>query len=634
MSYNIVLLGNPNSGKTSVFNILTKTFQSVGNRIGVTVSAKEGAYAREKSIKIVDLPGIYALDGKCEEEKIVLDYFKNNKVDRIINVIDGTNLERSLYLTAEISRLNVPTVLAINMIDALKKQGAIINETELEKVFSQKVIQISAKKNYNVNDLISLAVGLKTPPKPFEALKDNTYYQNRSIKINELAKKTITIKNKKETLSFLDKIFMHGFWGFVVFGAILFSSYYLSSKVGGCFSSKISNLFANLSKLIKYKMINSGQTIWFTDLIASAVIKGVGSVLAFLPQVLVLYLCLTILEESGYTSRVAFLTDKLFTKFGLGGKSLISLTLSMGCTVTGITSTRTIDGESERRLAIMLCPFMPCGAKTAVFGWMSYVFFNGNPLVSLSLYFLGLFSAVIFGALLKRFKPFGYKSDPFLLEIPNLKIPSIKNVLLVLIEKMKEFLLKAGSIIFAVTVVVWFLRGFGFTGYVGENSKKSFLYLFGDRIKFLFVPLGFGSRETAVSVLCGLLAKEAVVETLEILSTDYTMLFNNSFSVYAFMAFVLLSPPCISSLIVAKHELASKKWFLFMLAFEFAVAYIVSFVINLIGVILVGSKSLLFLIIVGIILLLAILSIKKLTSGKGCKNCAFCKRGNGLCHKK
>jgi ferrous iron transport protein B len=324
---------------------------------------------------------------------------------------------------------------------------------------------------------------------------------------------------------------------------------------------------------------------------------------------------------------VAFLTDKLFSFFGLGGKSLISLSLSMGCTVNGITSTKTIDGESERRLAIILCPFIPCGAKSAVFGWLSHVFFNGNPLVSVSLYFVGIFSVAIFGAILKRFKPFGLSNDTFLLEIPSLKIPNIKNVIKVLFEKSKDFLLKAGSVIFAVSVIVWFLRNFGILGYVGENSKQSFLYVIGDAIKYIFYPLGFGTVEASVSILTGVLAKEAVIETLEILSVNHSVIFNNQYSVYAFMVFILLSPPCISALSVAKRELKDKRWFLFMLAFEFVVAYALAFLINVIGVLTVNAKSLLIFIITVIIIALGILSILKLIKGKSCINCAFCKKG-------
>jgi ferrous iron transport protein B len=628
MQFKIALLGNPNSGKTSVYNILTGEFLTVGNRIGVTVSHAQGDYIKDKSVKIIDLPGIYSLSGKNEEEKVVLSYLKNNKIDRVINVIDGTNLERSLYLTAELAKLNIPIIVAINMADVLKKQGVRLDLTKIENKFNVKVVLISAKKKTGVSSLINIAKNFYTTPNPLKINSEKDYNAKKIEEIQKLVNNVIIKRlNAPSELTKLDKILTHNYLGFIIFALILLITYYLSSKIGGYFSQIISNSFNSLSNVVKEKMFLLGATLWFIDLISMALIKGIGSVISFLPQVLVLFFCLSLLEESGYTTRVAFLTDKLFSFFGLGGKSLISLSLSMGCTVNGITSTKTIDGESERRLAIILCPFIPCGAKSAVFGWLSHVFFNGNPLVSVSLYFVGIFSVAIFGAILKRFKPFGLSNDTFLLEIPSLKIPNIKNVIKVLFEKSKDFLLKAGSVIFAVSVIVWFLRNFGILGYVGENSKQSFLYVIGDAIKYIFYPLGFGTVEASVSILTGVLAKEAVIETLEILSVNHSVIFNNQYSVYAFMVFILLSPPCISALSVAKRELKDKRWFLFMLAFEFVVAYALAFLINVIGVLTVNAKSLLIFIITVIIIALGILSILKLIKGKSCINCAFCKKG-------
>ncbi len=628
MQYKIALLGNPNSGKTSVFNVLTGEFLTVGNRIGVTVSERQGDYIKDKSVKIVDLPGVYSLSGKNEEEKVVLSYLKNNKIDRIINVIDGTNLERSFYLTAELAKLNIPIVVAINMADILKKQGISLDLDKIENKFNVKVVLISAKKKVGISTLIETTKIFNSLPIPLSINPKKDYYADKIEEIQNLVNRVIIRKQESSSeLTKIDKILTHNIWGFIIFALVLLTTYYLSNKIGGYFSKIISSAFNSLSNTVNEKMFALGTTPWFTDLISMALIKGVGSVISFLPQVLVLFFCLSLLEESGYTTRVAFLTDKLFSFFGLGGKSLISLSLSMGCTVNGITSTKTIDGESERRLAIILCPFIPCGAKSAVFGWLSHVFFNGNPLVSVSLYFLGIFSVAIFGAILKRFKPFGLSNDTFLLEIPSLKIPNIKNVLRVLYEKSKDFLLKAGSVIFAVSVLVWFLRNFGMLGYVGENSKQSFLYLIGNAVKYLFYPLGFGTAEASVSILTSILAKEAVIETLEILSVNNSVIFQNQCSIYAFMAFILLSPPCVSALSVAKKELKEKKWFIFMLAFEFIVAYIVAFLINVFGVLSVNAKPLLIFLITVIIIALGIFSTLKLIKGKSCKDCAFCKKG-------
>lgn len=635
MSYNVALIGNPNSGKTSLFNYLTGMKQKVGNRIGVTVEEKEGYYLKDKSVKIIDLPGTYSLTAISEDEKVVNNYVKSKKIDAIINVIDGTNIERSLYLTTELLSLNVPILVAVNMFDVMQKRGLEFNFSALENLFNVKVIKISVKKRINLKELVEHAVNNKKIPKPISFLGEKDYYVERAEKISSFVKQNLSEKIKKPYLdNKIDKILLHSFWGYVIFAITIFAVFYLSSKIGGVFSETINSTFSTISERIKNYMLLSNQTSWFTDLVSVAIIKGIGSVLAFLPQVLVLFLCLTIIEESGYSTRIAFLTDKIFYGVGLSGKSLISLTLSLGCNVNGVISTRTIDGESERRLAIILCPFMPCSAKTAVFSWMSYSFFNSNPLVSASLYFLGLFTCAISGAILKNFKAFGQNQDVFLLEIPELRLPSIKNVLIELYEKIKDFLLKAGSIIFAVSVLIWFLQNFGVKGYVGGNEKQSFLYSVGNAIKNIFVPLGFGSPEASVSVLTGFLAKEAVIETLEILNAEKTTLFSNAFSAYSFMAFVLLSPPCISALSTAKRELKSKKWFAFMIIFEILIAYIISFIINLIGIIISTKNRLPFLVLFVIIIAIGTISFVRLLKGKRCKNCSFCKKDKKLCLKK
>jgi ferrous iron transport protein B len=340
---------------------------------------------------------------------------------------------------------------------------------------------------------------------------------------------------------------------------------------------------------------------------------------------------MAMLELSGYMSRVAFVLDGFFRAFGLSGKSLIPMIVSCGCTVTGLMATRTIEDKSERRMTVFLTPFMPCGAKTAVFGWFSYEFFGGSALIAASMYFLALFSVGVFGFILKRFKAFRSSNGAFILEMPILRAPRIKDVLLILWEKVKDFVLKAGSIVFLVSVALWLLMNFGFNGYNAGNVEQSFLCFIGNAIKFIFYPLGFGNWQASVSVLSGIFAKEAVVETLRQVTENPETLFYNGFSVYAFMTFVLLSPPCMASIATAKGELVSKKWLLGMLFFQFTAGYAIALSVNIIGFIISSATGLIFLSIT-VIILTTILAITLIKVKGGCAGCAKCLNGERKCH--
>lgn len=637
MKVEVALIGNPNCGKTTLFNSLTGSFQKTGNWSGVTVEKKEGFYVKDKKVKIIDLPGVYSLSANSIDERVVLDYIKKTPPKVIINVVDGTNLERNLYLTTELAEMGIPMVIAINMYDELKKNQIKLNQVELENTFNLPVVPVSALKNYNIDKLIGVA--LTTDKRPFFSIVKNasaeTIAEERYKYIDKHIKNIIT---KKTTLQErftekADRFLLNKYLGIPIFFLIITAIYFLSIKIGGFFGEYITLFFERLAINTKNSFNKVGAPDWIGELFCGAVIKGVGTVTSFLPQILVLFTLLTIMEQCGYSARTAFLLDSIFKNFGLSGKSIIPLSLSCGCTVSGLMATRTIDGEGERKMTLFLSPFMPCGAKTAVFGWFSHVFFNGNALIASLMYFISILSVGLFGALLKKLKPFKANYDAFILEIPMLRRPVFKDLYKVLWEKFKDFTAKAGSIIFIVSIILWALSNFGFNGYTNGKIEDSLLYLLGNVIKYLFYPLGFGNWQTSVAVLSSFFAKEAVIETLQIVCLDVGSIFYNRWSVFAFMTFVLLSPPCMASIVTAYKELKSKKWLLFMILFQTISAYIISLSINVIGIIInLSSGLLLSLIIVIIILLTFCFAIKRL-SKKGCSSCKRCKKGASACLK-
>ena len=630
----IALIGNPNSGKTTLFNMLTGTYQKTGNWTGVTTEKKIGKLKKDKSIKIVDLPGLYSLSTYGEDEKAVIDYLKSTPPKAIINIIDGTNLERNLYLTTELIQLNIPLVIAVNMADELNKNGIKLDENKLSNMFDAPVVPISALKNINIDKLVQVA---KTIKKRDFNQKYNFKNAQARYKFIEDNLKTVIVKKQTKAEKFTlkaDGVLTNKFLGFPIFFAVITAVYFLSMKIGGAFGGKISLAFDNCSNSLSMYMRAQGVGEWLVSLVCGAILKGMGAVCAFLPQILILFALLTLIEQSGYASRIAFILDRFFRAFGLSGKSLIPITVACGCTVSGLMATKTIENKSEKRMTIFLAPFMPCGAKTAVYGWMAYEFFNGSALVASSMYFLGIICVAVFGSILKRVKPFKDDGGEFILEMPTLRYPSLKDLLLTLWEKTKDFLVKAGSIIFLVTVCLWILNNFGFYGYTAGNVENSFLYMIGNWFKFLFYPLGFGNWQATVAMLTSILAKEAVVESLTMIAISPQTLFLNQYSVYAFMAFLLLSPPCVASLATAKRELKSTKWLAYMIAFQFVSAYMVALIINGIGILISYSSGLILSVIFVIIILIAMIVVIRLLFKKGkCFGCRACK-GKEKCLKR
>ena len=610
----IALLGNPNCGKTTLFNNLTNTYQKTGNWTGVTVEAKTAKYKYDSSIEIIDLPGIYSFEANSLDEKAVIEYLKQTPPDIIINVLDGTNLERNLYLTCQLSFLKIPTIIAVNMYDQLEKNNIKLNIEHFEDYFGAKILPISAQKGTNVDKLINTIINNKQVLKPLKTaqIDKNASAKERCSYIESIIEKIIskTASKSMKLTQKIDNVIMHKVFSIPIFFCVLTIIYYLSIKLGGLIGESILNAFNNLSFYTKIQFYKINVSIVIIDLICNAIIGGLGAIFSLLPQVLILFALLCVIEQSGYASRVAFIFDRLFSSIGLNGKSIVPMMVSCGCTVSGLTATRTIEKDRERFATIFLAPIMPCGAKMAVFGYFSYAVFNGNALIASSMYFLSVFCVAIFGKILYKLKLLGHNDGTFILEIPNLKIPSIKDVFYVLIEKTKDFLIKVGFIVFVLSIILWLLKSFGVSGYVGTNVEKSFLYTIGNIIKPIFYPLGFGNWQASVGILCGIFAKEGIVETLHVLTNSPATLFNNQFSAYAFMAFILLSPPCVASLITAKRELNNKKLFYFLLTFEFISAYLVSFTINTIGNLIDKPLNLILFSIIAIITIMVIIKRK------------------------
>ena len=607
---NVALVGNANSGKTTLFNKLTGTYQKTGNWTGVTVDKKEGLCKFDKSITIVDLPGIYSLYHKSEDERVVVDYLRHNKVDVIINIVDGTNLERNLFLTTQLCELGIPIVVAVNMFDQLQNNGMRLNENVLERLFGVKVVPISALKGTNIERLISVSRGHKSLPTALnlsakgreEQVKERYSFIEKNIsKIIS----TKTTKSERLTLK-LDNVLTHRLFGIPIFFGVVFLMYFLSIKLGNFLGGYIQAFFNYLSHTTCASLLRINVSPWLISLISNGIINGLGVVISFLPQILILFFIMSIIEQSGYASRIAFNLDRFFRIFGLNGKSFIPMIVASGCTVTGLMATRIIENKSERRLTLYLLPFMPCGAKMLVFAFVSNKFFGASALVATSMYFLSILCIGGCGRILKNQKSFRDGRGTFILEMPNLKLPSIKDVLFVLLEKAKEFLVKAGSVILLVSILLWVLENVGFYGYTNGAVENSFLYMIGSAIRYVFYPLGFGSWQASVSILSGIMAKEGIIQTLESVTTDYSCVFYNLFSIYAFMAFILLSPPCIASILTAKRELNNKKEFIKMLCFQTLTAYVVAFLINGIGFLIERQRGLIFLLVIGIMITITV----------------------------
>ena len=579
---NIALLGNPNVGKTTLFNSLTGSNQRVGNWAGVTVDKKEGYF---NNFNIVDLPGIYAMDTYSNEEKVSKEFLENGQVDLILNIIDASNIDRNLYLTMQLKQFKKPIILAVNMIDVAEKKGIHIDYEKLGQLLNVVVIPIQASKEIGIEKV-------KTALSSINKNKiDNTDYSFSSEKetyayIEDLLSKcTKTSKtSKKHIKENLDNIMLNPWFAYPIFFAIMALMFQVTfSWIGQPLSDLLDSLLNDSLVPIIEGWINN-YSPWFQSLILDGIVGGVGGILVLLPVILSLFACITILEDSGYMARVAFLMDKIMRKMGLSGKAFIPMIVGFGCSVPAIMSARTLESEKDRKLTALLVPLMSCNARLPVYSIFASVFFPKYVgLVVASLYFLGIILAFILGIIFKHLI-FKNEEEPLLIELPEYKLPSLKNLFVQLYEKSKNFLIKAGTLIFAMSIILWFLSNFNFSGMTDVND--SILASIGGFIAPIFKPLGFGNWQSSVSLLTGLIAKETVVSSMGVIFAGnlevMLPLHFTALSALSFMVFILLYTPCITAVGTMKKEFGTKIT-LFSITYQLILAWSISFLVFNIG---------------------------------------------------
>lgn len=580
----VALLGNPNVGKTTLFNALTGSNQYVGNWPGVTVEKKEGYF---KDIKIVDLPGIYAMDTFSNEEIVSKQFLLRDDVDVILNIVDGSKLDRNLYLTTQLKKFNKPIILAVNMIDVLESNGFEIDFEKLSSEMDVTVVPISAAKKSGLKELTDIIENKK-----WENSISNERFDFKSEKeaykfIENTLKKSInkSASIKKPISEKLDKFILHPILAFPIFIVAIALMFQLTfAWVGQPISDWLDGLLND--SLIPYlSHLLSGTSPWFSSLLVDGIVAGVGSIIVLLPVILTLFACITFLEESGYMARVAFLMDKIMRKMGLSGKAFIPLIIGFGCNVPAIMSARTLESEKDRKLTALLVPLMSCNARLAIYSVFVSIFFKEHQgLIVASLYFLSVFIAFILGVIFKK-TLFKKQEEPFIIELPSYSMPQLSSIALQVWEKCKSFLKKAGTLIFAMSVLIWFLSNFNASG-MAADVNSSFLAQIGQFISPIFAPLGFGNWQSAVSLLSGLLAKESVISTMQIVYAGdlNTVLptFFTAVSAYSFLVFVLLYVPCISTIGAMKKEYGAKLT-TFSFVFQTTLAWVVSLIVFGIG---------------------------------------------------
>ena len=680
MSIKIGLAGNPNCGKTTMFNNLTGAKQYVGNWPGVTVEKKVGKLKGYNDVEIVDLPGVYSLSPYTLEEVVTRNFMIDDKPDAIINIIDASNIERNLYLTTQILELGIPTVIALNMIDVVEKRGDIINLDKISQILGCPVIKTSALKGTGTKEVALKAIEIaknktsnnfnmnfsqevKSALNEIKALISSEKLKKSDINDNWMAIKLferdsnllekVTISNEvnnkieniiskcekefdddaegiitaeryefigsivskiikkkdnsKHTISDkIDKVVTNRILALPIFALIMWGVYYISVSSLGAILTDWTNdtLFGEIiGENVAAFLENIGTAPWLQGLINDGIIGGVGAVLGFVPQIMLLFFLLAILEDCGYMARIAFIMDRIFRKFGLSGKSFIPVLISSGCGVPGIMATRTMENDKDRRITIMLTTFIPCGAKLPIIALFAGAIFGGASWVAPSVYFLGIFMIIICGIILNKTKVFKGEPAPFVMELPQYHIPSFKGVILHMWDRAKAFIVKAGTIIFVACAVIWFTSSFSWTLQM-VDAQDSILASIGKVIAPIFAPLGFGNWQSAVSTLTGFVAKENVVGTFGVLfgiaeaAEDTTVLLTQIGSMFtaasglAFIAFNMLNAPCFAAIGAIRREMGSWKWMWITIGFQTLTAYIVALMINQIGSFILGTGSL------------------------------------------
>ena len=682
MELKIALAGNPNCGKTTLFNALTGSNQYVGNWPGVTVEKKEGRLKGHKDVVIQDLPGIYSLSPYTLEEVVARNYLVNDKPDAILNIVDGTNIERNLYLTTQLIELGLPVVVAVNMIDLVRKNGDQIDLNKLGDALGCTVVSMSALKGEGGMEAAEQAVALARTHRAGElphvftgsvehaiahieesiaGLVDDRYLRWYAIKVFERDDKvmeglqltaelkahleqhiadcekeldddaesiitnqryayinTVVTKavHKKAaahsmtTSDKIDRVVTNRILALPIFAVVMFAVYWIAMGPFGTFLTDWTNDVLGTAWLVdipKAALEGWGVNEVLIGLICDGALAGVGAVLGFVPQMLVLFLMLAILEDIGYMARIAFIMDRIFRKFGLSGKSFIPMLVGTGCGVPGVMASRTIESERDRRMTVMTTCFIPCGAKMPIIGLIAGALFGGSGFVAVSAYFIGVAAIVISGVMLKKTKAFAGDPAPFVMELPAYHIPSAGNVLRATWERGWSFIKRAGTVILASSIILWFLQGFGWeNGAFGmvEDMNNSVLAAIGSAISFVFVPLGFGTWKPTVAVFTGLIAKENVVATFGVLYNYVGELSENgdeiwglvaadftAISAYSFMIFNLLCAPCFAAMGAIKREMNNWKWTLGAIGYMCGFAYIISLIVYQIGGLITGEVS-------------------------------------------
>ena len=688
MAIRIALAGNPNCGKTTMFNALTGANQYVGNWPGVTVEKKEGKLKSKKvkeEVVVTDLPGIYSLSPYTLEEVVSRDYLLKENPDVIVDLVDATNIERNLYLTTQLIETGVPVVIALNMADLLEKRGIKIDVARLSMLLDCPIVETSALKGEGLDKLIDEAIktakkkeadlpkeifnkdledavsaAAEVLPSSVDANKKRWYAVKflekdskvaESVKLTDSAAKKIeelraglekshdddmesivtderykfiqkivgtTVKKGKDKLTTsdkIDKIVTNRILGIPIFIAVMFVVYYISVTTIGTIVTDWTNdtFVGGIQEIVGGFLEGIGTNDVVTSLVVDGVIGGVGAVLGFVPQMAILFLFLSILEDCGYMVRIAFVMDRVFRHFGLSGKSFIPLLISSGCGIPGIMASKTIEQDNDRRLTIMTATFIPCGAKLPVIALMGGVMaswatgsYEAGGFMAPAMYFMGIVAVLVAAIILKKTKPFSGKPAPFVMELPQYHVPQAKTVLLHVWERLKGFIIKAGTILFLACVVMWFLGGFGFeNGGFGlvEESGNSLLAAIGGFIAPLFVPLGFGEWQPVAASLSGFTAKEAIVSTMGVLANvtgdteDAVTVaqavqtwFPTSLAALSFLIFNLLDSPCLAAIATMAQQMQSKKWFWFAILFQNIFAYIVCLCIYQIGSFVTGGS--------------------------------------------
>ena len=687
MSVTIALAGNPNCGKTTMFNALTGANQYVGNWPGVTVEKKEGKLKNQKDVTVTDLPGIYSLSPYTLEEVVSRDYLLKEKPDVIIDLVDATNIERNLYLATQLLEIGIPVVIALNMVDLLKKNNIHINVKGLSSALGCPIVETSALKGTGLKEVVDEAIKCanqhRVPSKQMEFPKAVEKAVNEiegfvPAKISEENKRWYAVKllerdskvkeglnlpasaqsrieeiasglkkaedddtesivtdgryqyiqkvvsanvkrsgNKMTVSDKIDRIVTNRVLGLPIFILTMFIVYYVSVTTVGTMVTDWTNdsFVGTIQGVVSDGLGNAGVADWLVSLVSDGIIGGLGAVLGFVPQMAILFLFLSILEDCGYMVRIAFVMDRVFRHFGLSGKSFIPLLISSGCGIPGIMASKTIEADNDRRLTIMTATFIPCGAKLpviALMGGIMTAYATGDYVaagfITPLMYFIGVVAVLVSAIILKKTKPFSGKPAPFVMELPQYHIPSVKTVLLHVWERLKGFIIKAGTILFLATVIMWILSSIGNTGSgIGfvEDSNDSIMAILGGILAPIFAPLGFGKWQPVAASISGFSAKESIVSTMGVLANvagddaEDTMIvgaaikawFPTAVAAFSFLLFNLLDSPCLAAISTMAHEMQSRKWFWFAILFQNIFAYVVTLCVYQIGLVVTGAGS-------------------------------------------